>query len=35
MLLPESAAIVRFSEKILLRPAYSELLDYNVSGISA
>ncbi len=33
-LLPESAAIVRFADPILLRPAYSELLDYNVSGAS-
>jgi len=32
MLLPEAAAIVRFSNPILLRPAYSELLDYNFSG---
>ncbi len=28
-LLPESAAIVRFAEPLLLRPAYSELLDYS------
>lgn len=32
MLLPEAAAIVRFNDRILLRPAYSELLDYNFSG---
>jgi Alpha amylase, catalytic domain/Bacterial Alpha amylase C-terminal domain len=31
-LLPESAAIVRFSEPILLRPSYSELLDYSFTG---
>ncbi len=34
-LLPEAAAIVRYPHKIVLRPAYSELLDYTVSGISA
>ncbi len=34
LLLPETATIVRYSEPILLRPAYSELLDYNVSGVS-
>ena len=34
ILLPESAAIVRFADKVLLRPAYSELLDYNVTGVS-
>ena len=32
ILLPESAAIVRYSDTILLRPAYSELLDYSFSG---
>jgi len=32
MLLPETAAIVRFTDTILLRPAYSELLDYTFSG---
>ena len=32
MPLPESAAIVRFSDRILLRPAYSELLDYSFTG---
>lgn len=32
--LPESAVIVRYADKILLRPAYSELLDYNVTGVS-
>jgi hypothetical protein len=32
MLLPDHGAIVRYSDKILLRPAYSELLDYNFSG---
>ncbi len=32
MLLPDAAAIVRYAENILLRPAYSELLDYNFSG---
>ncbi len=31
-LLPEAAAIVRFAEAVVLRPAYSELLDYNFSG---
>ncbi len=31
MLLPEAAAIVRFNEPIVLRPAYSELLDYTFS----
>jgi len=31
-LLPESAAIVRYADTILLRPAYSELLDYSFSG---
>ena len=34
MMLPDSAAIVRFSDIILLRPAYSELLDYSVAGLS-
>ncbi len=32
MLLPEAAAIVRFSNTILMRPAYSELLDYDFTG---
>lgn len=32
ILLPESCAIVRYGEKIQLRPAYSELLDYSFSG---
>jgi hypothetical protein len=32
ILLPEAAAIVRYSDKVLLRPAYSELLDYSFSG---
>jgi hypothetical protein len=32
-LLPESAAIVRFSDPIVLRPAYSELLDYRFTGL--
>jgi 1,4-alpha-glucan branching enzyme len=32
MLLPETAAIVGFTDTILLRPAYSELLDYTFSG---
>jgi hypothetical protein len=32
MLLPETAAIVRYGEAVLLRPAYCELLDYNFSG---
>jgi hypothetical protein len=32
MLLPDTAAIVRFTDKVLLRPAYCELLDYNFSG---
>ncbi|NJD60608.1 MAG: alpha-amylase [Anaerolineae bacterium] len=32
ILLPETAAIVRCPEKMLLRPAYSELLDYIFSG---
>lgn len=35
ILLPETAAIVRFSDTILLRPAYSELLDYKISGLSS
>jgi Alpha amylase, catalytic domain/Bacterial Alpha amylase C-terminal domain len=32
MLLPETAAIVRFNGSLLLRPAYSELLDYSFTG---
>jgi hypothetical protein len=32
ILLPEAAAIVRFTDTILLRPAYSEMLDYSFSG---
>jgi glycosidase len=32
MLLPEAGAIVRYSEKLLLRPAYSELIDYSFTG---
>jgi hypothetical protein len=32
MLLPEAAAIVRFTDAMLLRPAYSELLDYSFTG---
>jgi 1,4-alpha-glucan branching enzyme len=32
MLLPESAAIIRFSDTILLRPAYSELIDYSFTS---
>lgn len=32
MLLPEAATIMRFSNPILLRPAYSELLDYRFTG---
>jgi 1,4-alpha-glucan branching enzyme len=32
MLLPEAATIVRFTDTILLRPAYSELLDYSFTG---
>jgi glycosidase len=32
MLLPETAAIVRYADTILLRPAYSELLDYSFTG---
>jgi hypothetical protein len=35
MLLPEAAAIVRYPQAIILRPAYSELLDYTVTAISA
>lgn len=31
-LLPEAASIVRVADPILLRPAYSELLDYNFTG---
>ncbi len=30
--LPEAAAIVRYTDSILLRPAYSELLDYSFTG---
>jgi hypothetical protein len=32
ILLPEAASIVRYTDTILLRPAYSELLDYSFSG---
>jgi glycosidase len=32
MLLPEVAAIVRYTDAIILHPAYSELLDYRFSG---
>jgi hypothetical protein len=32
MLLPETAAIVRYPEAVLLRSAYSELLDYSFTG---
>jgi hypothetical protein len=32
MLLPEAGAIVRYNQKLLLRPAYSELLDYSFTG---
>jgi hypothetical protein len=32
MLLPESAAIVRYTDALVLRPAYSELLDYSFTG---
>jgi hypothetical protein len=32
ILLPEVAVIVRYQGAILLRPAYSELLDYSFSG---
>jgi glycosidase len=32
VLLPESGAIVRYSDQLLLRPAYSELLDYSFTG---
>ena len=35
ILLPEAAAIVRYAHKVVLRPAYSELLDYTVTAISA
>jgi hypothetical protein len=35
MLLPEAAAIVRYPQAIILHPAYSELLDYTVSAITA
>lgn len=31
-MLPETAAIVRFADTILLRPAYSELMDYTFTG---
>jgi glycosidase len=31
-LLPETAAIVRFADPVVLRPAYSELLDYRFTG---
>ncbi|OGO28082.1 MAG: hypothetical protein A2136_05705 [Chloroflexi bacterium RBG_16_54_11] len=31
-LLPEAASIVRYTESIPLRPAYSELLDYSFTG---
>jgi hypothetical protein len=31
-LLPESACIVRYADAILLRPAYSELIDYQFTG---
>jgi hypothetical protein len=34
LLLPEAAAIVRYSQPIMLHPAYSELLDYHVTSIS-
>ena len=32
MLLPESLAILRIAELMMLRPAYCELLDYNFTG---
>lgn len=32
MLLPEAAAIVRYPHNSLLRPAYSELMDYHFTG---
>ncbi len=32
VLLPETATIVRFADQVILRPAYSELLDYNFTG---
>jgi glycosidase len=32
VLLPETAAIVRFTQPAILRPAYSELLDYSFTG---
>ncbi len=32
VLLPEAAAIVRYADSVLVRPAYSELLDYNFTG---
>jgi hypothetical protein len=31
-MLPETASIVRYADSILLRPAYSELLDYSFTG---
>jgi hypothetical protein len=31
-LLPETAAIIRYADPLVLRPAYSELLDYNFTG---
>ncbi len=34
-LLPDAAAIVRYANPIVLRPAYSELMDYNVTGASS
>ena len=32
ILLPETAVIIRFADRVLLRPAYSELLDYKFTG---
>ena len=32
MLLPEAAVVIRLNNPILLRPAYSELIDYTFSG---
>lgn len=32
MVLPESAAIIRYTDKVIIRPAYSELLDYSFTG---
>jgi hypothetical protein len=32
MLLPEAGTIVRYTDKLLLRPAYSELIDYSFTG---